>query len=272
MIDKYICDRCQKEFTYFSDDTLFEYNQYFDISTGFYHSKRKGTEDDIHYCFCRDCCHEFIDWVCEKRIEKHNKENKQNELLEELNKFTKRENNPDDIFIFTVKLCDNKIDRDNERFTESAIEQMEKLFIGKSGFVGNNCQARIFKTYIEHVADQTCMSKNHMTLFGVAYMIRTESNKDIIKEIESGIKKEVSISCSCLKKTCAVCGKNILKDGKNVLKESCDHVKGKEYTFATDCLFNHTFKCYYEISDITDVYEWSFVEVPYSNRNNVGGE
>lgn len=41
---------------------------------------------------------------------------------------------------------------------------------------------------------------------GHAYMVRTDANRDLIREIDGGIKKEVSISCAAASQTCSVCG------------------------------------------------------------------
>lgn len=78
------------------------------------------------------------------------------------------------------------------------------------------------------------------------YMIRTDANKDLIAEIEGGIKKEVSISCSAQKKKCSVCGCD--KD-----TAVCSHMKGRMYSGKL---------CHTVLDDVTDAYEWSFVAVP----------
>ncbi len=45
------------------------------------------------------------------------------ELLEHLNKFTRKELSAEEVYIFPVTLCDNEIDRDNERFSVKALEK-----------------------------------------------------------------------------------------------------------------------------------------------------
>ena len=37
----------------------------------------------------------------------------------------------DDDYTFTVKLCDNEIDDDNERFSSQCLKQMAEMFVGK---------------------------------------------------------------------------------------------------------------------------------------------
>ena len=81
-------------------------------------------------------------------------------------------------------------------------------------------------------------------------MVRTAGNADFIREIDAGIKKEVSISCSARSHTCSICGKDRRLTG-------CPHVQGELY---------QGMLCHTILSDITDAYEWSFVAVP-AQRN-----
>ena len=140
----------------------------------------------------------------------------ENNLLEKLNKFTRREFKEDEVYIFSVILCDNETDRDNEKFSLSALSEMKSLFIGKTGIFDHNAKtsnqtARIFDTEI--VCDETKITKSgevYTCLKATAYMIRTKSNEDLIKEIEGGIKKEVSVSCRAEKRICSVCSSDTL--------------------------------------------------------------
>lgn len=174
------------------------------------------------------------------------------ETLEKLNKFTRREMTEDEVYIFDVILCDNEIDRDHERFSLNALKKLEKLFIGKTGISDHDPKsagqtARIFST--ELVADSsrtTAAGEPYTYLKGCAYMVRTGKNADFIREIDGGIKKEVSISCSAGSRRCSVCGADLNK-------KSCPHRSGKSYAGR----MAHTI-----LDDITDAYEWSFVAVP----------
>ncbi len=174
------------------------------------------------------------------------------DILSKINKFTRREHSEDELFVFEVLLCDNEIDRDNERFTEKALKQLSTLFVGKTGIFDHNPKsgnqsARIFSTYLETDSTRkTAAGENYICLKAQAYMVRTDSNRDLIKEIDGGIKKEVSISCSCRRKVCSVCGAS--RKGKQ-----CSHINGKSYSDS---------RCHTILDDVTDAYEWSFVAVP----------
>lgn len=174
------------------------------------------------------------------------------EVLEKINKFTRREFSEDELYTFSVILCDNEIDRDCERFSDSALETLQKLFIGKTGIFDHdastsNQTARIYDTEI--ITDESRNTKNgepYKYLRGCAYMIRTDDNKTLIAEIDGGIKKEVSISCTASRKICSICGSDRTKGG-------CGHVRGKSYSNRI---------CHTILDRITDAYEWSFVAVP----------
>ncbi len=183
----------------------------------------------------------------------------QEELLQALNQFTRRAHSADEVYIFDVLLCDNEIDRDFERFSLSALQTMKTLFVGKTGIFdhnpsGTNQTARIFSTRLEtHSEQHTSTGEPYTCLKGSAYMVRTDSNQDLIREIDAGIKKEVSVSCTATSHTCSVCGKDRRTGG-------CPHVQGELY---------QGMLCHTVLSDITDAYEWSFVAVPAQRQAGV---
>lgn len=53
------------------------------------------------------------------------------EELTQINRFTRREFTADELYVFSVVLCDNEVDRDFEQFTPQALEKLGELFIGK---------------------------------------------------------------------------------------------------------------------------------------------
>ncbi len=172
--------------------------------------------------------------------------------LSKINRFTRRELTAEEVYLFDVILCDNDIDRDGECFSEAALEQMKGLFIGKTGIFDHDPRssgqtARIFDTEIvRDPQKKTSDGRPYVCLKAQAYMVRTQANADLICEIEGGIKKEVSVSCSAAKHTCSVCG-------ADRRESACGHVNGRTYGEK----FCHTI-----LDDIRDAYEWSFVAVP----------
>ena len=120
--------------------------------------------------------------------------------LEQLNRFTRRTLTQEEVFLFDVRLCDNEIDRDGERFSLDALEQLKALFVGKTGIFdhdpkGENQTARIYAAELVQEPERvTSAGEVYTFLKGHAYMVRTDANRDLIREIDGGIKKEVSIS------------------------------------------------------------------------------
>lgn len=172
--------------------------------------------------------------------------------LELINKYALRPMKKEELFTFSVILCDNDIDRDFERFSEESLRALEKLFVGKTGIFDHSMQsenqsARTYRT--ELLRDSTKKTRDgsdYVYLKAWCYTVRNEKNASLISDIESGIKKEVSVSCNSGEKICSVCG-----------EAYCSHIAGKSYNGNL---------CYKTIEGVTDAYEWSFVAVP-AQRN-----
>ena len=181
------------------------------------------------------------------------------EDLAAINRLTRKELKAEEVYTFSVHLCDNEVDRDHERFSSETLEELAKLFVGKSGIFDHQWSARgqtarIFRTEI--VREEgiiTAAGDPYCFLKGYAYMLRTEGNRELIAEIEGGIKKEVSIGCAVNRAVCSVCGKDVRAEG-------CSHVKGGEYGGK---------QCFHQLEGATDAYEWSFVAVPAQKNAGV---
>lgn len=185
-------------------------------------------------------------------------------LLEEaeldlINQYTRRKLSRDEVYIFSVVLCDNEIDREFEKFTDNALQKLAELFVGKTGILNHdakseNQMARIFACEVEKVPGKmNSLGEPYARLVAKAYMPRCDKNNDFILEIDSGIKKEVSVGCSVKNMTCSVCGCDIKSD-------PCSHKKGELYDNSL---------CYVSLSEPLDAYEWSFVAVPAQKNAGV---
>lgn len=176
--------------------------------------------------------------------------------LDEINRYSRKELNPDEVYTFSVVLCDNEIDRDNERFSIEALYKLSELFCGKTGIFDHNMKAgsqtaRIYHCdVVKEEGRTTRAGEIYHKLLAKAYMPRLASNADLISEIDSGIKKEVSVGCAVGSIICSVCGKD-MRSGE------CSHVKGRVYPTASGDK-----RAFAVLSNPTDAYEWSFVAVP----------
>lgn len=176
------------------------------------------------------------------------------EELALINEFTRREFSADEIYTFSVILCDNDVDRDFERFTVETLTKLSELFVGKTGIADHSGRssdqcARIYSC--EVVTDRerkTVYGEPYTYLKAKAYMPRTDKNRDLITEIEAGIKKEVSVGCAVATRKCSICGSD---------PTLCNHKKGRHYRKEGVSTL-----CSHELMGAADAYEWSFVAVP----------
>ena len=177
--------------------------------------------------------------------------------LAEINRFAKSPLRAEEVYAFSLRLCDNEVDRDWERFDETALSTLGDLFVGKSGifdhqWTAEGQTARIYRTeVVRESAQVTAAGDGYCWLKAWAYLLRTEKNADLIAEIEGGIKREVSVGCSVARRVCSICG----AEGG-----TCQHVPGQRYGERL---------CFLELQDPTDAYEWSFVAVPAQRKAGV---
>ena len=180
--------------------------------------------------------------------------------LEQINALARRELTADEVYLFAVRLCDNDVDRDGERFAVETLEELGKLFVGVSGVFDHQWSARgqtarIYRTEVVHEEGTlTQYGQPYCYLKGYAYMMRTEDNAGLIAEIDGGIKREVSVGCAVERVECSICGEDMNAS------QRCGHQRGQEYggQLCTGILLG-----------ATDAYEWSFVAVPAQKKAGV---
>ena len=136
--------------------------------------------------------------------------------LEAINGQAKAAMTAEQVYVFSLRLCDDQVDRDMERFDTGALPALAKLFIGKTGIVDHqwssgNQVARIF-------AAEVVQEDRISYIKAWAYIRRGGANEEVIADIEAGIKKEVSVGCAMGRAVCSVCGSEY---------GACGHVKGE---------------------------------------------
>lgn len=169
--------------------------------------------------------------------------------LEAINALAKTRLNGEQVYVFSLRLCDDRIDRDGERFDTGALPGLAKLFLGKTGILDHrwsteNQVARIFET-------QVVKEKDESYIRAWAYIRRGGKNDELIADIEAGIKKEVSVGCAMAQAVCSVCGSEY---------GTCGHVKGERYDGQV---------CAVILKEPVDAYEFSFVAVPAQREAGV---
>ncbi|MBQ9148292.1 MAG: hypothetical protein IJX69_01870 [Oscillospiraceae bacterium] len=169
--------------------------------------------------------------------------------LEAINAQAKGKMTAEQVYVFSLRLCDDQVDRDFERFDTDALPGLAKLFIGKTGIVdhqwrSDNQVARIFSAEVVR-EDRVSYVK------AWAYIRRGGGADEVIADIEAGIKKEVSVGCAMGMAVCSICGGEY---------GSCGHHKGEYYDGQLCCAI---------LREPMDAYEFSFVAVPAQREAGV---
>ena len=169
--------------------------------------------------------------------------------LAKINALAKGKLTAEQVYVFSVRLCDDQVDRDHERFDGAALPELAKLFLGKSGIVDHKWSAG---GQLARIFDTEVLTEDGVTFIKAwAYIRRGGAGDEWIADIEAGIKKEVSVGCSMGSSVCSVCGGEY---------GACGHRKGEYYDGELCCAI---------LRDPVDAYEFSFVAVPAQREAGV---
>lgn len=177
------------------------------------------------------------------------------EDLKAINKYALTPLTAEEVFTFSAVLCDNELDRQYEKFTLKALQDLQKLFLGKTVIKdhirsADNQVARIYATELEQGTKTTANGELYTKLIAKCYMVKTNSNADLIAEIKGGIKKEGSVGCAITGSICSICG-------TDNTKTYCRHWAGKSYDKEGGKAL-----CTFTLTGAKDAYEFSLVAVP----------
>lgn len=175
--------------------------------------------------------------------------------LKVINKYALEPLTADQVFTFKAVLCDNELDRTFERFNLKALQDLKKLFLGKTVIkdhrrTADNQVARIYSTELVQSEKATQSGELYTQLVAHCYMVKTAGNADLIAEIKGGIKKEGSVGCAVTSSICSICG-------TDNAKTYCPHWPGRSYGKEGG---NQV--CTFTLSGARDAYEFSLVAVP----------
>jgi len=169
--------------------------------------------------------------------------------LEAINAQARAKLTAEQVYVFSLRLCDDQIDRDWERFDTAALPGLAKLFIGKTGIVDHkwSSDSQVARIFAAEVMQED--RENYIKAW--AYIRRGGAADEVIADIEAGIKKEVSVGCAMGRAVCSVCGSEY---------GSCGHQKGEHYDGQLCCAI---------LKEPMDAYEFSFVAVPAQREAGV---
>ena len=169
--------------------------------------------------------------------------------MEAINAQAKGKLTAEQVYVFSLRLCDDQVDRDFERFDTAALGELAKLFIGKTGIVDHRWSAdsQVARIFAAEVVKEERVS----FIKAWAYIRRGGGADEVIADIEAGIKKEVSVGCAMGMAVCSVCGSEY---------GTCGHHKGEHYDGQLCCAI---------LREPMDAYEFSFVAVPAQREAGV---
>lgn len=180
--------------------------------------------------------------------------------LRKINKYTLSPLTADDVFTFKTVIGDNETDdRNYEPFNAAALKDLARLYPGKTVIKdhrrsADNQVARVYDTESITEPRLTKAGEPYTKIVAKNYMVRTSRNADLIKEIQAGIKKEVSTGVRPKRLICNICG-------TDNMKSYCPHWPGVDYekeAGKTTCLMT--------IDGVKEAYELSLVAVPAQPR------
>lgn len=169
--------------------------------------------------------------------------------MEAINALAKARMTEEQVYVFSVRLCDDQVDRDFERFDAAALPELAKLFIGKTGTVDHkwSAESQVARIFATEVVQEQGIGY----IKAWAYIRRGGKGDEWIADIEAGIKKEVSVGCAMGRSVCSICGSDY---------GSCGHQKGESYDGQMCCAI---------LREPVDAYEFSFVAVPAQREAGV---
>lgn len=166
------------------------------------------------------------------------------EELELINRQALRALAAEEVFAFRLAACNDQVDRDHERFTGDALEQMAELYPGKPVLMDHQWSAGTQTARV--YAAQVDLEGEVRRLVLRCYMPRTEGTRETIAAIESGVLRECSVGVRVERCVCSVCG-------ADNAKTLCCHIPGAEYDGK---------QCHMDLDGVLDAYEVSLVAVP----------
>lgn len=167
------------------------------------------------------------DFIIEKRKQVSEEAvDKKNVAL--INKFAQTELTIDDVYIRSMYLCNDVVDSYFSRFPEESLKKISKLVVGQSVLKGHDYNklpiARFFKG---KVVEKDGISWVRAWFY---WLKNTDGAEDLVKNIDGGVYREVSIGFSCSEYICSICEKDIRR---------CEHIPGEKYK-KQDCFYNMT--------------------------------
>lgn len=160
-------------------------------------------------------------------------------VVDEVNRFALRPLELEEFAVFTLDLCNSKVDRHHSRFPVEELEKIHEMVPGRPlmerhDVKGSLPRGTFFRSSL-HREDEVLSVRPDV------YVLRTRENEDFILNIEGGVYRDTSIGFAFRTPECSVCSKDL---------RTCSHVPGRSYEDDT---------CHYLMREVLEVIEGSVV-------------
>jgi hypothetical protein len=169
-----------------------------------------------------------------------------------VNRYTLRPLLKKDFVVFTMDLCNNRVDSHFSRFPEEELLKINakvpgRPFMERHDTRGSLPRGTFFRSRMfRHGSD------DYVSVRPDVYILAADENRSFIRNIEGGVYRSTSIGFSFMHPQCSVCGEDI---------RTCNHTPGRSYGDET---------CHYVMRDVVEVLEGSLVYWGSQSTNIVG--
>lgn len=162
-------------------------------------------------------------------------------MLEQINQYALKPLTTNDVYVRSMYIVNDQVDSYDSKFTHESLIQIAGMLPGESVLKGHDVRtlpvARFFKSTVTQKP-----GSDALWVRAWFYWVKgTAEADDLLRNIDGGVYREVSLCWLYNKSTCSICGADIWQ---------CSHNPGDYYENEL---------CYYEMSEIKEVLEGSFV-------------
>ena len=160
-------------------------------------------------------------------------------VVDAVNQFSLRPLAREEFAVFSLDLCNNRIDKHFSRFPEEELEKINGMTPGRPLMERHDLRGTLPRgTFFR---SDLARDEAMVSVRPEVYVLRTQENADFILNIEGGVYRETSIGFSFKMPECSICRKDL---------RACAHEPGKTYSDQ---------QCHFTMRDVIEVIEGSVV-------------
>jgi len=158
-----------------------------------------------------------------------------------VNRYALRPLGQEEFVVFTMDLCNNRVDAHFSRFPDDELAKINGMVPGRPFMERHDTRGSLPRGTFFRSRLFRDVSGDYVSVRPDVYLLANDENRSFISNIEGGIYRSTSIGFSFMHPECSICHKDI---------RSCDHMPGRTYGDEM---------CHYVMRDVVDVLEGSVV-------------